>query len=286
MSDVFQEVEEDFRREQMAKLWKKYRVAVVGAAAALIVGVAGFQGWSYWNARQIEASSRSFEVIAEKIAAGAGAEKEAADDLAKIAAGGAAGYPMVARFQEAALRAQMGDVKAGIKLYDALASGGETLFRDYAKLRAGMLLSEIAPLDEVKKRLEPIAGTGPCSANSSPWCAHAQEILAYATWRAGKKAEALKLYDYILALEVEPEAAIMVPDESKRYISRITNRRAKEMRALIEAGMTVADIKPPSALLLPPNPADTLLLPPMPEIPAPPQPGSLLGPGPLQPPTP
>ncbi len=283
MSDVFQEVEEDYRREQVAKLWQKYRVAVVGGVAALVVGVAGFQGWSYWRARQIESSSRSFEVVAEKIASGTGAEKAAADDLAKIAAGGAAGYPLVARFQEAALRAGLGDVKAAVKLYDGIASsgGGGALFRDYAQLRASMLLSEMAPLDDLKKRLEPIAGSAPCSVNASPWCVQAQEILAYATWRAGKKAEALKLYDHILALAVQPDAVVVKPGEPARYVSRISNRRAKEMRALIEAGMTLNDIKPPALPAPPSAPSDSLLLPPTPE-----QPGSLLGPDPVKPPTP
>ena len=284
MSDVFQEVEEEFRREQVAKLWQKYRLAVVGGVAALVVGVAGFQGWSYWRARQIEDSSRGFEVVAEKIASGAGAEKEAADDLAKIAAGGAAGYPMAARFQEAALRAGLGDVKAAVKLYDGIvASGGGALFRDYARLRASVLLSETTPLDDVKERLEPVAGSGPCGLSSSPWCVHAQEILAYATWRAGKKADALKLYDQMLALEVEPEGRGPVQDDSKRYVSRITNRRALEMRALIDAGMTLNDIKPPTSPPPAPGTGDSLLLPP---IPPPEQPGTLLGPGPLQPPTP
>jgi hypothetical protein len=286
VSDVFQEVEEEFRREQMAKLWKKYRLAVVGGAAALIVGVAGYQGWSYWRERQIETSSRGFEIVAEKINAGAGREKEAADDMAKIAANGAAGYPQAARFQEAALRAGLGDVKAAVKLYDTIASGGSggALFRDYAQLRASLLLSETAPLEEMKKRLEPIGGAKPCGVNDSPWCVQAQEVLAYATWRAGKKDEALKLYAHILALKVAPDKQVAVAaDDAQRYISNVTFRRAKEMSALIEAGMTLADIKP-AALPIPlPNAGDTLLLPP---TPGPEQPGSLLGPDPIQPPTP
>lgn len=286
MSDVFQEVEEEFRRDQMAKLWQKYRVAVVGGVAALVVGVAGFQGWSYWRARQIESSSKSFEVVAEKISSGAGSEKEAADDLAKIAAGGAAGYPMMARFQEAALRAGLGDVKAAVKLYDGLASssGGGALFRDYAQLRASLLLSETAPLEDINKRLGSIAGSAPCSLSASPWCVQAQEILAYASWRAGKKAEALKLYDAILALPLQPETAVLKQAAPVRYASRITNRRAKEMRALIEAGMTLNDIKPPPASVPLPGASDSLLLPPTPPVPE--QPGSLLGPDPVQPPTP
>ena len=234
MSDVFQEVEEEYRREQMAKLWQKYRVAVVGRRGGIGCRCCRVPGLDLLARAPNRNSSRGFEIVAEKIASGAGREKEAADDLAKIAAGGAAGYPVAARFQEAALRAEMGDVKAAVKLYDAIVAkgAGGQLFRDYAQLRASLLLSETAPLDDIKKRLEPIAGSAPCATSASPWCVQAQEVLAYATWRAGKKAEALKLYEHILALEVEPETAVTAQGEAKRYISRITNRRAKEMSAL------------------------------------------------------
>jgi hypothetical protein len=281
VSDVFQEVEEEYRREQMAKLWTKYQVPIIGAGVALILAVAGFQGWNYWRARHLEASSRSYELIATKVDAGAGAEKQAADDLAKLAASGSGGYPMAAQFQEAALRAELGDAKAAVKLYDAISAKGTggAVFGDYAQLRAALVLSETAPLADVEKRLQRIAGTGPCAVGASPWCVQAQEILAYATWRAGKKDAALKIYADILALPVEPETAISLPAESKRYISRTVQRRAKEMSALIEDGMTLADIKAPPAA--PAN--EPLLLPP---TPAPAQPGSLLGPDPAQPPTP
>jgi hypothetical protein len=179
----------------------------------------------------------------------------------------------------------MGDVKAAVKLYDAIVAkgAGGQLFRDYAQLRASLLLSETAPLDDLKKRLEPIAGSTPCATSASPWCVQAQEVLAYATWRAGKKAEALKLYEHILALEVEPETSVTAQGEAKRYISRITNRRAKEMSALIAAGMTLNDIKTVALPTAPPAAGESLLLPP---TPAPEQPSSLLGPDPVQPPTP
>ena len=285
MSDVFQEVEEEYRREQMAKFWEKYRFAVIGGVAALIAGVGAYQAWSYWRASQIEASSRGFEIAAEMAAAGAGKEKEAADALAKIAAGGSGGYPLVAQFQEAALRAEMGDVKAAVKLYDALAAKGTggTLFSDYARLRAGILLVDNASIDEVKKRLEPVAAaTGErCGPGDSPWCVQALELLAYANWRAGKKAEALKLYSNIMAFPVEretPLAAEEAQGPKKRYVSRFTHRRALEMTALIEDGMTLADIKTP------PAPANEPLL--LPPTLTPEDPSSLLGPSPEHPPTP
>ena len=44
MSDLFQEVEEEYRREQAAKLWTKYRTPLVAGVVALVVAVAGFEG--------------------------------------------------------------------------------------------------------------------------------------------------------------------------------------------------------------------------------------------------
>lgn len=262
--DAFQrEVQEEYRRELMAKFWAQYRVAIIAGATALIVGVAGYEGWSYWHARQIEQSSRALEAVSQQITSEQGTEKQAADALAKIAAGGSGGYPLLAKFQEAALRAEMGDLKAALTLYDELAASGPggALFRDYAQIRAALLTVETAPFDDIKKRLEPIAEP------DNPWRVAALELLAYASWRAGKKDDALKLYAEVKVAPGAPQGSV---------------RRATEMTALIGAGMKLADVKPPAApspaeepLLLPPTPSTGTesLLPPA----APEQPSSLLG---------
>jgi hypothetical protein len=268
VSDVFQEVEEEYRREQMAKFWQKYRMAVVGGVAVLIVGVAGFQGWTYWRARQIETSSRDIDAAGQMMAL-QGQEKEAADALAKVATNGSGGYPLIAQLQEAALRAETGDVKAAIALYDSAGAHGG-LFGDYAQLRAAILLVERAPYDEIKKRLDPLA------AGDGHWRLQAKELLAYASWRAGKKDEALKLYADVQA----------APD-----VTTGTKRRALEMSALIGAGMKLADVRAARGDPLKPfGGGEPLLL--QPKTPAPsttptPEgPNSLLGPDPAPSPSP
>ncbi len=262
MSDVFQEVEEEYRQQQLAKLWEKYRLPLIGAAVALILGVAGYQGWSYWRAREVEKSSREMDAIGDLLR-NAGTEKQAADRLAKLAASGSGGYPVLARLQEAALRAQTGDVKAAIALYDAVAkSGSAPLFRDLAIVRGSVFRVELEPYDAVKKILEPVA-TG-----SGPWAGEGKELLAYASWRAGKADEAKALYASVEKSAEAPEG---------------TKRRASEMLALIRTGLKFADIKGPAASLLLPQPGTSdgpLLLEPEP------LPSSLLGPDPLAPPQP
>jgi len=272
VSDIFQEVEEEFRREQMAKLWAKYRVPLVAGVAVLVLGIAGYQGWSYWRAAQIEKSSRGFDRAAELVASG-GQEKEAADAFANLGQGGAGAYALAAQFQEAALRAEMGQVKEAVVLYDAIAeSASDQLFVDYAHLRAALLIADTASYDVVKRRLDPVA-TG-----SGPWRTMATELLAYVSWRAGKKDEALKLYAEV---------------QKAKDVTPGVKRRATEMSALIAAGMKPSDVKekPGQAESLLPSTGGSLLPSIAPEAPPSPgateeQPSSLLGAPEQQPSTP
>ncbi len=262
VSDIFQEVQEEYRREQLAKLWEKYRVAIVGGASALILGVAGYQAWSFWHASELDRSSRAFEVAAELLSSGAGQEKEAAEKLAKLAETGTSGYRLAARLEQAGLRAEMGDVKGALALYDAVsAERTDPLFRDYAQLRAAILILDTEPLDTVKKRLDPIV------AGNGPWQVLAKEMLAYASWRAGKKDEALKLYAEV---QEAPDAVAG------------SKRRAVEMTSLINAGLKLSDLTTTSRFALPTAGTGPMLLQPT----TPESSDSLLGPDPIQPPTP
>jgi hypothetical protein len=263
VSDILQEVQEEYRREQMAKLWEKYRVAIVSGVSVLILGVAGFQAWSYWHASEVEKSSRALEAASDLVSAENGQEKEAVDRLVKLAASGTSGYRMVAELQAAALKAQLGDVKGALALYDSVsASQSDPLFRDYAQIRASILIVDVESLDNIKKRLGSIA------AGNGPWNVMAKEFLAYASWRSGKTEDALKLY-------AEVQAAPDAVAGSKR--------RALEMSSLINGGLKISDLTPASSpFAVPAGGAGPMLL--QPKTPEPSD--SLLGPDPIQPPTP
>ena len=253
MSDVFQEVEEEYRRQQLAKLWEKYRVHMIGAASALVLGVGAYQAWSYWHAEQALASSRAFDAGVHDI--DANDPKAAAERFSKLSQKAVGGYVMLSRLHEANLKAQTGDPASATKIYDDIASStSDPLFSNLATLRAAMLTVETASLEETRKRLAPIVAGG------GTWRPGALELLAYATWRAGKSEDAIKLYDQLLALEDAPEK---------------TKRRATEMRALISGGMTLAMLNKNVAL---PSSTSPGLLPFGLEPPKPEAPGSLLGP--------
>lgn len=235
MSDIFQEVQEEYRREQMAQAWTKYRVPIIGAAAGLIVAVAAYQGWSFWHAAKVEASSRAFEA-ATTSAETAGQEQTAAATFAKLANEGWGGYPFVAGLQAAATRAAAGDAKGAAAIYDQIAdSTSDPIFADYAKLRAAILLVDTAPLAEIQKRI------GSLPESDSPWRVEAEEFLGYAYWRAGNNKEALRLFDLI---------------KNNASASDGSKRRASELSSLINGGVKVSDLK--SAPTLAPTPGSQL----------------------------
>ncbi|MBI1209979.1 MAG: tetratricopeptide repeat protein [Alphaproteobacteria bacterium] len=256
MSDIFQEVQEEYRREQLAKMWDQYRVPIIAAAVGMLLAVAAYQLWTYLHNRAVEASSRQFEALStslEQQQQQPAQQRATAAALARLADDGAGGYPFVARLQEAAVRGAVGDTKAAVTLYDRIAdSTSDPLFAGYAHLRAAILLVETAPLADIKKRLDPIA------ASDSPWRVEAEEFLAYANWRAGDSKEALRLYDLI---KNNPAATPGV------------KQRATEFYSMINGGMKLADLK--TAPTLAPTPASQLpTIPGMPtfdtpEIPAP-----------------
>ena len=60
MSDIFREVEEDVRREKLVKFWKAYGDYLIALAALFIIGIAGWQLWQRYEARQRDAASTAF----------------------------------------------------------------------------------------------------------------------------------------------------------------------------------------------------------------------------------
>ncbi|WP_374331743.1 tetratricopeptide repeat protein, partial [Aestuariivirga sp.] len=62
MSDesLFREVDEEVRQEQFKKLWARYGNAVIGLCVLVIIGVAGMEGWRYFQLKQSETAGDSF----------------------------------------------------------------------------------------------------------------------------------------------------------------------------------------------------------------------------------
>ena len=208
MSDIFHEVDEEVRREQLQKLWERYQNYVYAGIFVILAGVGGYRAYEWYETKRAAETGAAFEAAAALNREGKAAEAEGA--YAKIAVDGTASYRDLARVREAAELAQR-DPKLGLAAYEKVADDGSVgaAWRDLAGLRAGSLQIDAGAYNEARSRLEPLASEG------RPYRSTARELLAFAAWRAGDTAGAKRWLDLI-------NADIQTPLETRRRIQMLT----------------------------------------------------------------
>ncbi len=190
MSELFSEVDEELRREQLGRIWARYSGLIVGAAVLIVVAVGGWRGYEYFQAKKSAEASSAFEAAAALADQNKHVEAEAA--FTKLAETAPPGYHNLSRFRAAAEAAKH-DSNAAVKLYDAIAADGRFsgAERDLARVRAAGLLVDTETYNNMLRRLEPAA------APEAAFRHTARELLALSAWRADDAAAARKWLDMI-----------------------------------------------------------------------------------------
>jgi hypothetical protein len=191
VSDIFREVDEEVRREQLQQLWGRYGTYLLILAVLIVAGVAGWRGYEYWSAKKAAEAGSAFESAVTLSQQGKHAE--AGEAFAKIATDSGSGYRQLARIREAGELADR-DPKAAIKLYEGIAADGSVgqVLQDLATVRAALLQVDSASYDELRGRLEPL------TVAERPFRHTAREVLALSASRAGDAANAKRWSDMIL----------------------------------------------------------------------------------------
>ncbi|WP_299373317.1 tetratricopeptide repeat protein [uncultured Kiloniella sp.] len=156
MADIFQEVEEDLKRERVEVLWKKYGKWAIGAAVLVVAATAGFQGWESYKSTVQAEKSATFAAALELSQAG---KADEAEKVLTPLAQSDDGYGTLARFEQARLLVEAGDTTAAVKVWDEIAASSPPLstLKDVASLLAAMHLVADGDLADVKQRLAGLA---------------------------------------------------------------------------------------------------------------------------------
>ena len=190
MSELFDEVDEEVRREQLKKLWDQYSIYIIAAALLIIAAVAGWRGYEYLEAQKVAEAGAAFNAALELAEQNKHDEAQAAFD--KLATTAPAGYRMLARLR-AAGEAAARDPQAGAKMFDELAADRSigTEQQDLARIRAAGLLLDTDSYPNMLQRLE--AATKP----DATFRHTARELLALSAWRANDTTAARQWLDMI-----------------------------------------------------------------------------------------
>jgi hypothetical protein len=190
VSELFNEVDEEVRRDQLKKLWDQYSIYIVAGALLIIAAVGGWRGYQYLEAKKAAEAGAAFDKAAELAEQNKHAEAEVA--FTKLALEASSGYRTLARLRAAAEAAKR-EPQAAVKLYDDIAvdRGVNVPGQDLAKVRAAGLLLETTTYDNMLQRLE--GATAP----ASTYRHSARELLALSAWRSNNVVATRRWLDLI-----------------------------------------------------------------------------------------
>ena len=189
MTDIFEEVSADLRRDRMQTVWDKYGRYVIGLAVAIVVVTAASIGISGYSTSQNEAASSRYDAMRASLG---DLEPEAQlDALNSFAAAEDNGYGGLARFAVAYIHVDNKNNDAALAAFDDLADDGSVpdSMQNYAQLQGAIVaINSGASLDEIEARLEDLMDA------DSGLMPLARETMALAYMRDDRLLEARELW--------------------------------------------------------------------------------------------
>ncbi|MFH1159040.1 MAG: tetratricopeptide repeat protein [Pseudomonadota bacterium] len=192
MADVFDEINDDLRHENLRQFWKENGSWIIGCAvgAVLLTGAQAF--WRHLELRRDTAATAELSRLAAD-----------PSGLENFAGTGDRNHAMLARFAAAGAHLERGEKDKAVALYDAVAgtSGIDRTLRDLAKLLSiSQRLDKDSP-DKLRKELAALSGDG------GAWRATVRELEALLAVRQGDLQKATEALERITADPLAPADA-------------------------------------------------------------------------------
>lgn len=186
--NLFQEVQEDLERQRIEDLWKRYGGWVILGAAALVLGVAGYNLWTGHTELKHQHATGDLAAIIEGVKTDDAKQIEQLQIFANLNHGQA--QATLAELHAAALAAKQDDKAPAIKMYDAVAADAKAdhAFRQLADLMSVELQLGSGDAAGLQTRLQPLMGA------AEPWRYSAMELSGYLALRTGDKAKAKQMF--------------------------------------------------------------------------------------------
>lgn len=216
---VLREVDQELAEDRQWQLFRKFGPAVIGGAAAVIIGVGAWQLYSAAQTRAASADAISFNEAAELLAESPAEGREA---LKAIAEDGDSGYGVLARFRRAGSLAIAGEREAAIAAFQTIYDNGGAprSMRELARIRAAYLA-----IDDGRDAA--LSHLGSLTTSDGAFRPYADEVTGIAALKAEDYETALSVFSR-LSLDAATPVALAA--------------RAEEFQALAIAGKSGVNI--------------------------------------------
>ncbi len=199
-SEAFmREVDDAVRQDQLLTFWERYGRILL---AVIVLGLAAFGGWLYWqhySKTQSEAVSEQMDAVLTTAVGGGTPDAKQLDMLTQASQ---PGYRASAQLVKADLAARKGDTKGAAALYAAMAADTsiDQPYRDLALIRQTTIEFDGLKPQQVVDRLKPLAVEG------APWFGSAGELVALAYMKMNKNDLAGPMFAAMAKDENVPES--------------------------------------------------------------------------------
>ena len=195
---LLREIDEAVRQDELVTFWRKYGRILV---AVVVLGLAAFGGWLYWQHHQTKAAELHGQQLATLLTAAQRATLDQ-DSYNALVADGGPGYRAQAELVKAALAAGRGEEKEAIATYDAIIADPTTLppMKDAALVRRTALAFDEMKPEDVINALKPLSQPG------NSWFGSAGELTAIAHMKLNQREEAGKIFAAMSSDAAVPES--------------------------------------------------------------------------------
>ena len=214
MTDIFEEVSAELRRDRMQTAWDTYGRYIIGLAVAIVVITAASIGISGYSTSQDEAASSRYDAMRASLTdIDTQAQLSA---LTEFAAAEDNGYGVLARFSVAYLHVGDNNTAAALEAFDGLSADGSVPdgMQNYARLQGAIVaINSGAALEEIEARLENLMD------EDSGLLPMARETMALAYMRDDRLLEARDLW---LAQLADANASSLARERATIMLEKIS----------------------------------------------------------------
>jgi hypothetical protein len=169
VADIFQEIDEALRQDLAKEWWKRHGNKVIGAAVILVLAVAAWNGWRWYQTSERGKASMAFSAAVD----GAAKDRTASITALEKLAVGVEPYASLAQIKIAELKAEAGDHAAAAAQFAKVGqSAPSSDLKDLSVLLGVMQVFDTASADELQAKLQPL------TARDRPWRLSAMEMMA------------------------------------------------------------------------------------------------------------
>lgn len=225
MVDVFDQVEEELRSDRYKRLARTWLPVIGGVLLVALIAALSWWGWQKMETSKADKASIAFQRGLDSLEANNPVGADAA--FTQAANEGNAAYKALALNHRAGIAVRQNRIPEAVELFDEAAGASrDPILRDSAALKAVLLLTDTASLEDLQARLEPLMKEG------RPYRAFAREALAMAQLQNGKTAEARQT---LVILKNSLDTPREISQRAELAISAIDDGTAANLPAVTRA---------------------------------------------------